>query len=392
MIFGWLVCRGPRGIRGYSYYLNRYWRCVREVIGRPLSNPLTAAEAKDYHTLVTCPRHRLSALSTGPDQRTPTIPPSSPRTWSPAKPTAPDAGDMVDVFERMLTADTAVALLGPKRSPHIVKTRSSGSAAAGACAPSASDAAWRGRDRVRELVSCLRFYRRCLRQCFRPLVCDITGPKAASRKSRIQRLPGFLIPVPAPPAAPVLDHYSSSGRRTILCTTPRTSTIRRFLREPRRKATSRYSAGCSATSTPPCRIPGLHFIRLTVFSVTGAHVRPQDLLRAVEERRADPRCRRIFQSGQRSDRPRPRNSSRMCRRCARGRLRSPRSRSAAAFRSVAAPLSAAARTRASSSIRSTSSRASRPNGNARGGPSSGRWTTSRRHRIAGSTGGRTPRC
>src|SRR5262245_31761643 len=37
MIFGWLLCHGPRGIRGYSYYLKRYWLCVREVLKRPVS-------------------------------------------------------------------------------------------------------------------------------------------------------------------------------------------------------------------------------------------------------------------------------------------------------------------------------------------------------------------
>src|SRR5579863_7922689 len=52
-IFGWLLCRGPRGIRGYSYYLHEYWLCVRQAIGKPVSNPPTPAETKDYQTLVT---------------------------------------------------------------------------------------------------------------------------------------------------------------------------------------------------------------------------------------------------------------------------------------------------------------------------------------------------
>jgi hypothetical protein len=29
LIFGWLVCRGPRAIRGFAYYVDQYWRCVR---------------------------------------------------------------------------------------------------------------------------------------------------------------------------------------------------------------------------------------------------------------------------------------------------------------------------------------------------------------------------
>src|SRR5260370_12856913 len=46
MIFGWLLCHGPRGIRGYSYYLNRYWRCVREGLGKPVSHPPPAVAAR----------------------------------------------------------------------------------------------------------------------------------------------------------------------------------------------------------------------------------------------------------------------------------------------------------------------------------------------------------
>src|SRR5260370_14593482 len=41
VIFGWLVCRGPRTFRAYSYYLYRYWTCVREALGNPVSSPPT---------------------------------------------------------------------------------------------------------------------------------------------------------------------------------------------------------------------------------------------------------------------------------------------------------------------------------------------------------------
>src|ERR1700685_1365871 len=33
LIFGWLVCRGPRTFRGFAYYTYEYWRCVRQSIG-----------------------------------------------------------------------------------------------------------------------------------------------------------------------------------------------------------------------------------------------------------------------------------------------------------------------------------------------------------------------
>ena len=32
IIFGWLVCRGPRTFRAFAYYLYRYWICVRQAL------------------------------------------------------------------------------------------------------------------------------------------------------------------------------------------------------------------------------------------------------------------------------------------------------------------------------------------------------------------------
>ena len=52
LVFGWLVCRGPRTLRGFGYYVNQYWRCVREALGQPVSDPPTADETRDFNTLV----------------------------------------------------------------------------------------------------------------------------------------------------------------------------------------------------------------------------------------------------------------------------------------------------------------------------------------------------
>ena len=52
IVFGWLMCRGPRTFQGSSYYLYRYWRCVREVLGSPVAHPPTAVERADFSALV----------------------------------------------------------------------------------------------------------------------------------------------------------------------------------------------------------------------------------------------------------------------------------------------------------------------------------------------------
>jgi len=51
-IFGWLFCRSSRTFRAFGYYLYRYWRCVREVLGTPVHNPPTDDERRDFHTLI----------------------------------------------------------------------------------------------------------------------------------------------------------------------------------------------------------------------------------------------------------------------------------------------------------------------------------------------------
>lgn len=53
IIFGWLLCRRPRNFRLSAYYLYRYWLCVRQVLGTPVTpGRLSDAEQRDLATLV----------------------------------------------------------------------------------------------------------------------------------------------------------------------------------------------------------------------------------------------------------------------------------------------------------------------------------------------------
>ena len=53
IIFGWLLCRRPRNFRLSAYYLYRYWICVRQTLGTPVTpGRLTDAERRDLATLV----------------------------------------------------------------------------------------------------------------------------------------------------------------------------------------------------------------------------------------------------------------------------------------------------------------------------------------------------
>ena len=207
MIFGWLVCHGPRGIRGYNYYLKRYWQCVREVLGKPVSNPLTAAEAKDFRTLVgglteayrPYLQDELSAADS-PDQVATDV-------ISGKIDCDTDTDNVVSVFERMLTDNTAAALLGEeafvshRQDPFFWFCRCWCLCAVrfGCCVARAR--------RIQDVYRCLKFYRKCLGQCFRPLVCDLTGPKGCAEETTIQTLPGFLLPVTGTAGGAGFSHY-----------------------------------------------------------------------------------------------------------------------------------------------------------------------------------------
>src|SRR5258708_30342282 len=52
VVFGWLVCRWPRTFRGFAYYLYEYWKCVRQVIDSPISDPPAAEQREEFQTLV----------------------------------------------------------------------------------------------------------------------------------------------------------------------------------------------------------------------------------------------------------------------------------------------------------------------------------------------------
>ncbi len=53
LLFGWLVCRGPRTFRAFVYYLYRYWLCVRRGLDKiPDARELTQEEREDFRTVV----------------------------------------------------------------------------------------------------------------------------------------------------------------------------------------------------------------------------------------------------------------------------------------------------------------------------------------------------
>ncbi len=176
LVFGWLACRRPRNFRVFVYHLYRYWRCVREVIGRPVGATLTAEEHHDFQTLVA-----LAAQAYKPylaDQL-------SSVEFTGRLPEEVIGGGVdchdgeaasVAVFERLLTVEAAQALLGRETFERYSRALYFGFCRCWCLCAMRLGCCLSGTRSLVDVVRCLVAYRRCLAQCLRPLVCAITRP------------------------------------------------------------------------------------------------------------------------------------------------------------------------------------------------------------------------
>lgn len=178
LVFGWLACRWPRTFRGFAFYLYEYWKCVRQVIGNPVSDPPTAEQRRDFETLV-----NVLAAAYKPylsDQLASVeFPAGVPDEIISGKiDCATDAELGCEIFERLLTTEAARALLGAAA----FKEQSAQRAFLFCrcwCLCSLCFGCCLGRARsIQQIVLCFEAYVRCLGECLRPLTCGITEPTA----------------------------------------------------------------------------------------------------------------------------------------------------------------------------------------------------------------------
>ena len=178
--FGWLVCRGPRTLRGFGYYVNQYWRCVREALGHPVSDPPTVDETRDFNTLV----HILSSAYA--DVIKVQVKDLDYPIDISKKIASGEIGHNVDdhatsaVFERLLSAESAPSLFGGAAlAEHgkeaIVRSCRCYCISAlefGCCLA-------RARTLV-EAVKCLEQFFARNRRCFESIIAEIDAPPACS--------------------------------------------------------------------------------------------------------------------------------------------------------------------------------------------------------------------
>lgn len=215
-IFGWLVCRRPQNFRVFVYYLYQYWLCVRRVLGiAPDDRPLNDEERRDFSTLV-----KAFAKAYKPylaeQLANVEFPEAIPDEVLKGEIDCFEGQeDTAAIFERALSIETVSALLGKeafekrKQDPFFWFCRCWCLCAIrfGCCLAHAHS--------FIDVLHCLVFYRRCLRDCFRPLVCELTDPVECVAEEVNTTLPALVVEVKGTAGGAGFDHYilewSSNG-------------------------------------------------------------------------------------------------------------------------------------------------------------------------------------
>lgn len=207
IVFGWLMCRGPRSFRGSSYYLWRYWRCVREVLGAPVAQPPSAVDRADFAQLV---KALAEAYKPYLDDQLATVEFAQglPEQVLAGQVDCLEDGDAnTQILERLLSTDAAAALMGREL---IAKHRADPffwfCRCWALCAIRFGCCLARARN-LRDVFRCLRSYRACLRRCRRPLHCRLIAPAGCVR-GETDILPGRILePVRGDAEGSGFGHY-----------------------------------------------------------------------------------------------------------------------------------------------------------------------------------------
>lgn len=208
IIFGWLLCRRPRTFRLSAYYLYRYWICVRQALGTPVTpGRLNETERRDLQTLVDALAKAWKPYLAD-EQATVDFTAGLPQDID-AGAVDCEAGEdeTAAIFERLMTVETTQALLGAAAFKEMSAQRwfwfcrcwCLCSIRFGCCLA-------RARSLV-DVLRCLRFYWVCVRECFRPLTCALTGPDGCVPEEVNADIPALVVAITGTAAGLGFDHY-----------------------------------------------------------------------------------------------------------------------------------------------------------------------------------------
>ncbi len=210
LIFGWLVCRGPRTFRGFAYYLYQYWRCVRQALGEPVSVPPTIDEQRDFSTLV-----KILAVAYAPSIKDQVkdleYPIDIPKEIIAGKIDCDvDSNAAASVFQRLCTPEASRALFG--KSFEKIGTAPLVRNCCCYCVAALEFGCCLGRAKTLvQALRCLKEFFLQLRHCFQPLIAIIDTPPACSSLTFVAACNDLAgIEIDGSAAGAGFSHYSLS--------------------------------------------------------------------------------------------------------------------------------------------------------------------------------------
>jgi len=272
LVFGWLVCRRPRTFRAFVYYLYHYWLCVRRVLGiAPVDRPLNEEERQDFSVLV-----KEFAAAYKPyltDQLATVEFPDglSAEVFDGKIDCFEGEEDTTAIFERALTMESVRALLG--RDAFEKHARESSfwfcrcwclcAIRFGCCLARA--------DSLIDVLRCLLFYWRCIRECFRPLVCDILKPAMnACAEEQFFPVPGVLgVEIVGTASGAFCSHYTLEWKAPGAPDSAYTSAGIVYAGSPGPGICGKVNATLGYLTTTAVPVPDSVTVRLCVRSTTG---------------------------------------------------------------------------------------------------------------------------
>ena len=270
IIFGWLLCRGPRNFRAWVYYLYRYWRCVRQVLGIPVADPPTPEQRKDFQTLVQALAGAYKPYLT--DQlATVEFPAGVPDELLAGKIDCHEGTDAAaEVFDRLLSVETAPALLGQEIfAKHVQEPWFWFCRCWCLCAIRFGCCLARARNLI-DLFRCLQGYQRCLRECFRPLTCTLTDPTGCVAEEPNPAIGAFTVEVRGTAAGGGFSHYVLAWSTDDVVYHNADFHYPPIPPGGGVQGNAPVVGGLLGLFDTTFKDPGSYFIRMTVFSVTGA--------------------------------------------------------------------------------------------------------------------------
>lgn len=211
--FGWLLRRG-RTFKAAVYYLYRYWICVRKAVGSDITGrPLTREERVDFRTLVTALSEVYKPFLAGEIGST--------------ESSADVAEDVVDgkvdceegmaeageIFESFFTPRIAPALFGKEAFSALSQTPVFWFCRCWCLCAIKFGWCLAGARNLLYVVWCLIAYVRCLRNCSRPLTCNISDPMGCVEEKPIPSKSIIGVEIKGTAGGAFCSHYTLEWRK-----------------------------------------------------------------------------------------------------------------------------------------------------------------------------------